>query len=124
MPSTSQLAYYLGFRQRVTRSTLARAREWRDWRLQSALAQKLMHRARLQYQDEPIVLDLEMPVYAVDSTLIDLSLALCPWANWTGSDAAVELHTALDLRGPLPAFLAVTAARTAMWFGWTICPSS
>ena len=51
-----------------------------------------------------------MPVYAVDSTLIDLSLALCPWANWTGSDAAVTLHTALDLRGPLPAFLAVTPA--------------
>ena len=39
-----------------------------------------MHRARLLYQDEPTVLDLEMPVYAVDSTLIDLSLALCPWA--------------------------------------------
>jgi hypothetical protein len=56
------------------------------------------------------VLDLEMPVYAVDSTLIDLSLALYPWAGWTGSDAAVKLHTALDLRGPLPAFLAVTPA--------------
>lgn len=80
------------------------------WRLHSALAHKLMHRARLLYQDEPAVLDLEMPVYAVDSTLIDLSLALCPWANWTGCDAAVKLHTALDLRGPLPAFLAVTAA--------------
>ncbi len=108
--STPRLAYHLGFRQRVTRSTLARANEERDWRLHSALAHKLMHRARLLYQDEPAVLDLEMPVYAVDSTLIDLSLALCPWANWTGSDAAVKLHTALDLRGPLPAFLAVTPA--------------
>ncbi len=108
--STARLAYHLGFRQRVTRSTLARANEERDWRLHSALAHKLMHRARLLYQDEPTVLDLEMPVYAVDSTLIDLSLALCPWANWTGCDAAVKLHTALDLRGPLPDFLAVTAA--------------
>lgn len=108
--STPRLAYHLGFRRRVTRSTLARANEERDWRLYAALAHKLMHRARLLYQDEPTVLDLEMPVYAVDSTLIDLSLALCPWANWTGTDAAVKLHTALDLRGPLPAFLAVTAA--------------
>jgi hypothetical protein len=108
--STARLAYHLWFRRRVTRSTLARANEERDWRLHSALAHKLMHRARLLYQDEPSVLDLEMPVYAVDSTLIDLSLALCPWANWTGSDAAVKLHTALDLRGPLPTFLALTDA--------------
>ena len=106
--STGGLAYHLGFRQRVTRSTLARANDERDWRLPAALAHKLMHRARRLYQDEPNVLDLEMPVYAVDSTLIDLSLALCPWANWNGSDAAVKLHAALDLRGPLPAFLAVT----------------
>ena len=51
-----------------------------------------------------------MPVYARGSKLIDLSLALCPLANWTGCDAAVKLHTALDLRGPLPTFLALAAA--------------
>jgi transposase len=108
--STARVAYHLGFRSRVTRSTWARANEERDWRLFSALAHKLIDRARHLYQDEPTVLDLDVPVYAVDSTLIDLSLALCPWANWTGTDAAVKLHTALDLRGPLPAFLAVTEA--------------
>lgn len=110
---TPRLAYHLGFRARVTRSTLARANEERDWRLFSALAHKLIDRARHLYQDEPSVLDLAVPVYAVDSTLIDLSLALCPWANWTGTDAAVKLHVALDLRGPLPAFLAVTAGQHA-----------
>ena len=104
------LAYHLGFRTRVTRSTLARANEERDWRLFAALAHKLIARARRLYHDEPGALDLDAPVYAVDSTLIDLSLALCPWANWTGTDAAVKLHTLLDLRGPLPAFVAVTAA--------------
>jgi hypothetical protein len=108
--NTPRLASHLGFRRRVTRSTLARANEERDWRLFSALAHKLIDRARRLYQDEPTVLNLDVPVYAVDSTLIDLSLALCPWANWTGTDAAVKLHTALDLRGPLPAFLAVTEA--------------
>ena len=56
------------------------------------------------------MLDLETPVYAVDSTLIELSLSICPWANWTGRDAALKLHASLDLRGPLPAFLAVTPA--------------
>lgn len=108
--STQSVAYHLGFRTRVTRSTLARANEERDWRLFAALAHKLIARARELYQDEPHALDLDAPVYAVDSTLIELSLALCPWANWTGSDAAVKLHTALDLRGPIPAFVAVTPA--------------
>lgn len=104
------LAYHMGFRARITRSTLARANEERDWRPLAALAQKLMPRVRALYRDEPNVIELEAPIYAVDSTLIDLSLALCPWANWTGSDAAVKLHAALDLRGPLPAFLNVTPA--------------
>ncbi len=109
--STPHLAYHMGFRTRVTRSTLVRANEERDWHLFSALAHKLIDCARRLYQDEPGVLDLAMPVYAVDSTLIDLSLALCPWANWTGTDAAVKLHLALDLRGPLPAFIAVTEGK-------------
>jgi hypothetical protein len=99
----TNLAYHLGFRARITRGTLARANEERDWHLLAALAHKLIDRARCLYQDEPNAVDLDAPVYAVDS-----SLALCPWANWTGSDAAVKLHASLDLRGPLPAFVAVT----------------
>jgi len=106
----SSLAYHLGFRSRVTRSTLAYANEHRDWRLFAELAQRLMRRARELYQDEPGVLDLAARVYALDSSVIDLSLALCPWANWTGTDAAVKLHTLLDLRGPLPAFVSITSA--------------
>lgn len=106
-----KLSYHLGFRSRITRSTLARANEERDWKLFAAVAQKLIERARRLYQDEPGVLDLDSPVYAVDSSMIDLSLAVCPWANWTGTDAAVKLHTSLDLRGPLPAFVALTDAK-------------
>jgi transposase len=94
----------------VTRSTLARANEERSWTLFAALAHKLIARARVLYSDEPHALDLPAPVYAVDSTLIDLSLALCPWADWTGTTAAVKLHVALDLRGSLPAFVTLTEA--------------
>lgn len=53
---------------------------------------------------------LDVPVYAVDSRLIDLRLALCPWANWTGTDAAVRLHLSPDLRGPLSAVVTITGA--------------
>ena len=102
------LAYHLGFRHPVRRSTLAYANEHRDWRFFAALGQRLMHRARLLYQDEPAALELDASLYALDATMIDLSLALCPWANWNGSAAAVKLQTLLDLRGPLPALVTLT----------------
>lgn len=104
------LAYHMGFRSRITRSALSRANEQRDWRPWEHLAGKLMPKVRALYFDEPNALDLDVPVIAVDSSIIDLSFALCPWANWTGTDAAVKLHTALDLRGPIPAFFNITPA--------------
>jgi hypothetical protein len=108
LDSQPGLRQRLGFRSRVTRSTLARVNEHRPWQLFAALAQRLITRARLAYMDEPNVLDLQAPVYALDSTFIDLSLALCPWANWTGSDATVKLHTMLDLRAALPVFATIS----------------
>lgn len=102
------IAYHLGFRRPVRRSTLADANEQRDWRFFADLTQRLMRRARLLYRDEPTALDLAADIYAIDATMIDLSLALCPWANWTGTDAAVKMHTMLDLRGPLPSFVTIT----------------
>ncbi|WP_414662872.1 DUF4372 domain-containing protein [Horticoccus sp. 23ND18S-11] len=108
LDSQPRLRYHLGFRSRVTRSTLARVNEQRPWQLFAAIAQRLMHRAREAYREEPYILDLKAPAYALDSTFIDLSLALCPWANWTGSDATVKLHTMLDLRAAFPVFATVT----------------
>ncbi len=103
------LAYHLGFRGAITRSALARANEHRDWQPWAMLARKLMPKVRALYQTEPAALDLDVPVIAIDSSLIDLSLALCPWANFTGVKAALKLHAALDLRGPVPAFVNVTS---------------
>ena len=103
------LAYHLGFRGAITRSALARANEQRDWQPWAMLARKLMPKVRALYQTEPTALDMDVPVIAIDSSLIDLSLALCPWANFTGVKAALKLHTALDLRGPVPAFVNVTS---------------
>lgn len=101
---------HLGFSQRIARSTLADANERRDWRVFAALAESLMRQARRLYASEPSGLaDIES-IYALDASIIDLSFALCPWANWTESDAAVKLHTLLDLRGHIPAFVRITEA--------------
>jgi IS4 transposase len=104
------LRYHLGFRERVARSTLADANERRDWRLFAALAEHLMSKARRLYAQQPAILHELEAVYALDASIIDLSFTLCPWANWTGRDAAVKLHTLLDLRGHIPAFVRITKA--------------
>lgn len=100
--------YHLGFSRSVKRATLADANERRDWRFFAALGERLITRTRKLYKDEPSALDLEGPRYALDSTMIDLSMALCPWADWCGRGAAVKLHTLLDLRTDLPAFAVIS----------------
>ena len=102
------LRYHLGFRHRIARSTLADANERRDWRVFAALAEHLLRTARSLYAQDPTGFASIESIYALDASIIDLSLALCPWANWTGHDAAVKLHTLLDLRGSIPALVRVT----------------
>lgn len=98
------LLYHAGIRGTVKRCNLAYANEHRDWRLFAELAGVLMRRARRLYADEPTPLDLDADLFALDATLIDLSLALFPWARWQGTQAAVKLNVLLDLRADVPAF--------------------
>jgi len=102
--------YQAGFRTRLTRTNLAYANTHRDWRTLAAVAQVLMRRASRLYAThptDPVVPELS---FALDASLISLSLALFPWARWRGPTAAVKLHTLLALRGPLPMWTAVTEA--------------
>jgi Transposase DDE domain/Domain of unknown function (DUF4372) len=105
------LRYHLGFAHRVARSTLADANERRDWRVFAEVAGYLMRKARGLYAQDPTGFAQIESIYALDASIIDLSLALCPWANWTGRDAAVKLHTLLDLRGSIPALVRVSEAQ-------------
>src|SRR5260370_33569917 len=100
--------YHLGFRGQVARSTLAAANESRDWRIFADFAHRLIATARGLYVREPMGVDLEQSLYALDSTTIDLCLALFPWARFRRRKAAVKMHTLLDLRGNIPTFIRVT----------------
>ena len=102
------LLYHMGFRGAIRRSTLADANESRDWRIYAALAQQLIRRARRLYAGEPLAVDLDATVYALDSTTIDLCLSVFPWARFRRTKAAIKLHTLLDLRGPIPAFVHIS----------------
>ena len=103
--------YHLGFREPVAKSTLADANEQRDWHLWEDLAKSLIGKARALYAGEDLGLELENTIYALDSTTIDLSLTLFPWADFRCTKAGVKLHTQLDLRGPIPTCMQMTGAR-------------
>ncbi len=100
--------YHMGFRGKVSRSTLADANELRDWRIYADFAQVLIAVARPLYVGDPIGVDLNAGIYALDSTTIDLCLSLFPWAPFRQHKGAVKLHTLLDLHGNIPTFIGIT----------------
>ena len=101
--------YHLGFRGKVARSTLADANESHDWRIFADFAQVLIGIARPLHVRDPIGVDLDQSLYALDSTTIDLCLSLFPWAKFRQRKAAVKMHTLLDLHGNIPTFIRVTS---------------
>jgi len=99
--------YQMGFRGRVSRSTLAGANESYDWSIWADLAQALIGIARPLYAGGPIGVDWSDTVYALDSATIDLCLSLFR-GRASAHKAAVKLHTLLDLRGSMPAFIYIS----------------
>ena len=101
--------YAMGLRNTVRRSTLADANESRDWHIWADVAALLIKRARKLYSNTDLVsLDLKNAVYALDATTIDLCLSLFDWAPFRKAKAAIKLHTLLDLRGAIPAFIHIS----------------
>ncbi len=103
--------YHAGIRGHISHSTLADANETRDWRIYADLAQVLIRTARALYAHEDFGVELQQAVYALDCTTIDLCLALFPWARYRPKNAAVKMHTLLDLHGNIPAFIDVKPAK-------------
>ena len=89
--------YHLGIRGKVSRNTLAHANQNRDWRIYDDFAKVIIAKAR--------------KLYALDSTTIDLCLALFPWAEFRKRKGAVKLHTLLDLHGNIPSVVIITTGK-------------
>ena len=99
--------YHMGIRQ-CPKSTLADANERRDYRIYEDFAKSLMQRARREYAQTPLALEVDNAVYALDASVVDLTLSLFPWAKFRKTKGAIKLHAMLDLRGNIPAFLTIT----------------
>jgi len=108
--------YHMGIRGGISRNTLAHANQVRDWRIYADLARGLMAQARELYAEEDFGVELKEAVYALDATTIDLCLSLFPWARFQPTKAGIKLHTVLDLRGSIPAYIKVTDGR-----GYELC---
>lgn len=106
--SVSGKLYHMGFRGKVARNNLAAANEAHDWRIFADFAQVLIGVARPLYVRDPIGVDLDHALYAMDSTTIDLCLSLFPWARFRKHKGAVKMHTLLDLHGNIPTFIGIT----------------
>ena len=102
--------YHLGLREPVKRSTLADALATRDWRIFANLAQHLIGHARQLYADEPVVLDLDQTIYALDASTIDLCLSVYPWARFDAERSGIKIHAQLELHSALPAQMLVSLA--------------
>jgi hypothetical protein len=100
--------YHMGFRSKVARSTLADANETHDWRIFADFAQYLIGIARPLHAEDPMGVELDHSLYALDSTTIDLCLSLFPWAKFRKHKGAVKMHTLLDLHGNIPTFISIT----------------
>ena len=108
LSSVTGKLYHLGFRGTVARTTLADANESRDCRIFADFAHVLIGIARPLYAHDPIGVDLDQSLYALDSTTIDLCLTMFPWAKFRKHKAAVKMHTLLDLHGNIPTFIRIS----------------
>lgn len=102
--------YHLGLREPIKRSTLADALATRDWRIFADLAQHLIGQARPLYAHEPLALDLDQTIYALDASIIDLCLSVYPWARFDALRSGLKIHTQLELHSALPAQMLVSLA--------------
>jgi len=109
--ATQSRLYHLGIRGKISRNTLANANQNRDCRIYADFAQLLIAKARTLYAADSFGIELEQAVYVLDSTTIDLCLALFPWAEFRKRKGAIKLHTLLDLHGNIPSVVIVTTGK-------------
>ncbi len=111
LASQSRLLYAMGIKGVVARSNLAYANANRDWQVFFELAQILMRKARKLYSKDSYIEEIDQAVYALDASVVDLCMALFPWARFRRSKSAVKIHAMIDLQGSIPAFVAVTEGK-------------
>ena len=108
LKAVSKKCYHLGISDNLSRNNLSNATQRRDWRIFADFAQILIEIAHYHYQQDSNPVNLKAPIFALDSSTIDLCLSLFPWAPFRKAKAAVKLHTLLNLQGNIPDFILIS----------------
>ena len=104
--------YHMGIRGGMARNTLANANRKRDWAHSRGLRASLDSTSRARCTPRRTSgWNSTTTVYAFDSSTVDLCLSVFPWALFRSTKSGVKLHTLLDLRGNIPAFIHVSEAK-------------
>jgi len=102
--------YHMGIKGNISRTNLSRANEIKDYRIYESLALKLIEHAQTLFdKNDTAYKELNNALYALDSTVIDLSLTLFPWAQHRQNKSAIRINTLLDVRTLLPAFINISS---------------
>ena len=100
--------YHLGMGKNVSRSSLARANQDRDYHIFEEYAYYLVNRARETRSTN--IFELGGNVYAFDSTTVDLCLSVFWWAKFRRRKGGIKVHTLYDVETQIPAFFHITEA--------------
>jgi len=101
--------YHLGIGRAISKSTLSKANENRNWRIYQDFALILIDHAKKLYDGySQLDVDIKNNIFIVDSTTIDLCLSIYPWAKFRKAKAAVKLHTMMDARTSIPDFIYIS----------------
>lgn len=102
--------YHLGMGKNISKSSLARANQDRDYRIFEEFAFYLVGEARKRCYND--IFELGGNVYAFDSTTIDLCLSVFWWAKFRKKKGGVKVHTLYDVETQIPTFFHITTAST------------
>jgi hypothetical protein len=100
--------FHLGMGKNVSKSTLARANQDRDFHIFEEYAYYMIEQARQKRVTD--IFHLGGSVYAFDSTTIDLCLSVFWWAKFRRAKGGVKVHTLYDVETQIPTFIHITTA--------------
>ena len=107
--ANSRKLYHMGIGSAISKSTLSKANENRDWRIYQDFALLLIAQAKSLYDgDSQLEVDIKNDIFIIDSSTVNLCLSLYPWAVAPKNKAAVKLHTKMDAKTSIPDFIHIS----------------
>lgn len=102
--------YHLGIGEVISKSTLSRANEQRNWKIYADLCMLLIQEAKgLYMKDEHCLeVDIDNNIFAIDATIIDVPLSAFYWAKYKHTRGGVKVHAQLDIKTSIPEFIEIT----------------